>query len=245
MSLFRSIVFTAVLTGIIVGCAASVFQFLGTSQLIAEAEVYENAGQAKEAQVAGSPSPDAHAGQAVRHHNDGEWKPADGFERMAFTLAANVLTAIGYALILCALISLRGKPVTWRQGLLWGLAGFACVMLAPMIGLPPELPGTPSAPLADRQIWWIGTALATATGIGLIAFQRRLWAIVLAGALIVAPHVIGAPPAPEGMHALAPDALEHKFIAAALVTSLLFWVLLGLLSGMIYGRFEHAGQQAT
>lgn len=46
MSLFRSIVFTSVFTGLIVGIAVSAVQFLGTSQLILKAEVYENAGEA-------------------------------------------------------------------------------------------------------------------------------------------------------------------------------------------------------
>lgn len=157
---------------------------------------------------------------------------------MAFTVAANMLTAIGYALVLCGLIAMRGKPVTWRDGLLWGLAGFACVMLAPLIGLPPELPGTPSAPLADRQLWWIGTALATAVGIGLIAFQRKPWAAAVAIAIIAAPHLIGAPVAPEGTHPLAPESLEHQFVAAAVMTSLVFWALLGSVSGALFRRFE-------
>ncbi|MBM7049275.1 MULTISPECIES: CbtA family protein [Rhizobium] len=240
MSLFRSIVFTAVLTGVIVGAAVSIIQFAGTSQLIAKAEVYEKAGEAEEAPAMVSPMAGAHVHDAGHDHDEGGWEPSDGFERMAFTVAANMLTAIGYALVLCGLIAIRGKPVTWREGLFWGLAGFACVMIAPMLGLPPELPGTPSAPLEDRQLWWIGTALATATGIALIAFQRRPWAAVVAIAVIAAPHLIGAPVAPEGKDALAPEALEHQFVAAAVMTSLLFWALLGSLSGTIFNRFESA-----
>ncbi len=126
-------------------------------------------------------------------------EPADGVERTAFTLAANILTAIGYALALTGLISMRGKALGWREGLMWGLAGFACVMIAPLLGLPPELPGTPSAPLADRQVWWIATAAATACGLALIAFHRKPWTAVAAIVLIAAPHVIGAPAAPEGL----------------------------------------------
>ncbi|MBY5361865.1 CbtA family protein [Rhizobium leguminosarum] len=238
MSLFRSIVFTAALTGVIVGVSVSAVQFAGTSQLIAKAEVYEKAGEVEPQAITTSPMVDAHVHDAGHDHEEGAWEPADGFERMAFTVAANMLTAIGYALVLCGLIAMRGKPVTWREGLLWGLAGFACVMLAPMLGLPPELPGTPSAPLGGRQLWWIGTALATAAGIGLIAFKRKPWAALIAIALIAAPHLIGAPAAPEGTHALAPEALEHQFVAAAVMTSLLFWALLGSLSGTLFNRFE-------
>lgn len=241
MSLFRSIVFTSVIVGLIVGVAVSLAQFVGTSQLILKAEVFEKAGEAAapahDADAA-APAAQDHAAMAAHEHEEGGWEPADGFERNAFTVAANILTAIGYALVLTGLIALRGKPVTWREGLLWGLAGFACVMLAPMLGLPPELPGTPAAPLGERQIWWIGTAVATAAAIGLIAFQRKPWAAVLAVVLLAAPHLIGAPVAPEGEHALAPEALEHQFVVAAVLTSLLFWVLLGSLSGSIYRRFE-------
>lgn len=241
MSLFRSIVFTSVIVGLIVGVAVSLAQFVGTSQLILKAEVYEKAGEAAapahDADAA-APAGHDHAAMAAHEHEEGGWEPADGFERNAFTVAANILTAIGYSLVLTGLIALRGKPVTWREGFLWGLAGFACVMLAPMLGLPPELPGTPAAPLGERQIWWIGTAVATAAAIGLIAFQRKPWAAVLAVVLIAAPHLIGAPAAPEGEHALAPEALEHQFVVAAVLTSLLFWVLLGSLSGSIYRRFE-------
>jgi cobalt transporter subunit CbtA len=236
--MFRSIVFTAMLVGLIVGIAVSATQFLGTSQLILQAEVYENAGAAEAAHEHDTAIAATHEHAAAHEHDKGGWAPADGFERHAFTAAANILTAIGYALVLTGLLAMRGKPVGWREGLLWGLAGFACVMLAPMIGLPPELPGTPAAPLEARQIWWIGTALATAAGIGLIAFQRKPWAAAVAIALIAAPHLIGAPAAPQGEYALAPEALERQFITAAMLTSLVFWTLLGSLSGTVLGKFE-------
>jgi cobalt transporter subunit CbtA len=236
MPLFRSIVFASVLIGLIVGAAVSVVQFLGTSQLILKAEVYEKAGE-QGAGVATAGHDHDH-GTAAHAHEEGGWEPADGFERNAFTLAANILTAIGYALVLTGVMAIRGKPVGWHEGLLWGLAGFACVMLAPMLGLPPELPGTPAAPLADRQLWWIGTASATAAGLALLAFVRAPWAPFAAIALIAAPHLIGAPPPPEGQHALAPELLQHEFVATVVLTSLIFWLLLGALSGPVMRRFE-------
>ncbi|MBY3468458.1 CbtA family protein [Rhizobium laguerreae] len=236
MSLFRSIVFTAVLAGSIAGTAVTAVQFFGTSQLIAQAEAYEKAGEADAG--AAVPAGHDHAAMADHDHEEGGWQPADGLERTAFTLAANILTAIGYGLALTGLISMRGRAPGWREGLMWGLAGFACVMIAPMLGVPPELPGTPSAPLADRQVWWIATAAATACGLALIAFHRKPWAAVAAIVLIAAPHVIGAPAAPEGQHALAPESLEHQFIAAAAMTSLVFWALLGSLTGTFFRRFE-------
>lgn len=235
MPFFRSIVFASVLVGLIVGSAITVVQFFGTIQLIAQAEVFEKAGSAAHHDIEGHAS-----GAAETHqHEESAWEPEDGFERLSFTLAANILTSIGYSLVLIGVISLRGRPVSWREGLVWGLAAFASVMLAPMLGLPPELPGTPSAPLDARQIWWVGTALATASGIALIAFNRAGWAVVLAVAIIAAPHIIGAPLAPEGEHGLAPAALEQQFIAAAVITSFIFWVMLGSLGAAIHQRLQH------
>lgn len=236
MPFFRNIVFTAVLVGLIAGLAVSAMQAIGTTPLILQAETFESAG--------GEAAP-AHSHDATTpadHHHDAEaWTPADGFERNAYTIAANVLTAIGYALVLTALISLRSTQGGWREGLFWGLAGFAAVMLAPMIGLPPELPGSPAAALEARQIWWIATVAATAGGIALLAFKRaEPWAIILAVVLIVAPHVIGAPLPPEGEHALAPLPLERRFVVFATVTSFVFWLILGSLSGLFLKRFETA-----
>ncbi len=245
MPIFRAILFTAVLAGLIVGVAVSAVQFLGTAPLILKAEVYEKAGEAVPAVASAAHSQDVHnhdAGMAPhaheQEHEEGGWEPADGFERNAYTVAANILTAIGYALALGGLIALRGRPVTWREGLLWGIAGFACVMLAPMLGLPPELPGTPAGPLADRQLWWAGTVAATAAGLGLIAFQRKPWAAAAAVLLIALPHLVGAPAAPDGDHGLAPQSLERQFVAAAVLTSLVFWSLLGSLTGALLRRFE-------
>jgi cobalt transporter subunit CbtA len=236
MPFFRNIVFTAVLVGLIAGLAVSAMQAIGTTPLILQAETFENAG----GEAAPAHSHDA-ATPADHHHDAEAWTPADGFERNAYTIAANVLTAIGYALVLTALISLRGSEGGWREGLFWGLAGFAAVMLAPMIGLPPELPGTPAAALGARQIWWVATVAATAGGLALLVFKRaEPWAAILAVALIVAPHLIGAPLPPAGEHALAPLTLERRFLVLATVTSFVFWLILGSLSGLFFKRFETA-----
>ena len=77
------------------------------------------------------------------------------------TLAVNVVSGIGFALLLVAASEFAGGIANWRQGVLWGLAGFAVFTLAPGLGLPPELPAMPAADLVARQIWWIGTVLAT------------------------------------------------------------------------------------
>lgn len=241
MTILRNILFSAVLAALCVGVFNSVADYFGTGPLILKAEVYEQAGEAvshesDQAKMAGND--EAAPAQAVEHHHDeGGWEPANGFERTAFTAFANILTAFGYAMILTGIFSLRGKPVSWREGLLFGLAGFVSVLLAPSLGLPPELPGTPAAALADRQIWWAATAGCTAAGLALIAFVPRGWAAVLAIVLFVMPHLHGAPLPPEGSHALAPEVLQHRFVVVATITSLIFWAALGALSALFYRHF--------
>ena len=60
----------------------------------------------------------------LRRNDDEAWGPRDGLERMLFTTLANVLTAVGYALILTACYTLLGRPVNGQTGVLWGVAGF-------------------------------------------------------------------------------------------------------------------------
>src|SRR2546423_1709719 len=149
MPVFRSIVFSAALAGLIVGAVISVAQFLGTVPLIQKSEVYER--------KAVPPAAQEQAGAAHDHDKTqaGEWEPEDGLQRNTFTVAANILTAIGFALLLTGIYAIRGRPVTWREGLRWGLAGFLVFTVAPGLGLPPELPGLPVAELTARQTWWI------------------------------------------------------------------------------------------
>lgn len=246
MNIFRSIVFTAALVGLVSGLVMTALQQFGTQPLIVQAEVIEEANAAK----AATPHDHAAAGQhdhaaltaqeeaAAGHHGPDEWAPADGTERFGWTLAANIVAGIGFALLLVAASELAGGLTSWREGLLWGLAGFAVFTLAPSIGLPPEAPGVEGAPLMDRQIWWIGTAAATAAGLGLIAFARSALAAFAAIALIAAPHVIGAPkpPAPPAI----PHDLEHGFVVAVIVTGFVFWAVLGAFAGWLRPRFAKA-----
>jgi cobalt transporter subunit CbtA len=234
MPVFRSIVFSAALAGLIVGVVISVAQFFGTVPLIQQSEVYER----KAASVT-SPAAPQQAGAAHDHSKadsrESEWEPEDGFQRNAFTVAANVLTAIGFALLLTGIYAIRGYQVTWREGLLWGLAGFVVFTAAPGLGLPPELPGMPVAPLTARQTWWIATAAATAGGLWLLAFRPAAWAAVLGLTIIALPHLIGAPLAPES-HSDVPAVLSHRFVVVVTLTSLLFWALLGVATSIAFRR---------
>ena len=248
MSVFRSIVFSAVVSGLVTGTAVTVVQQIGTVPLILKAETYERDEPEPGVKAATNPVEAHAAGDHVNHdhgvhqddahqHDATAWKPAEGLQRHSLTAAANILTAIGFSLLLAGIYALRGRVVDWHEGLLWGLSGFVVFTVAPGLGLPPEPPGVPAASLELRQVWWIATAAATASGLGLIFLQRSAWAAVLGFCLIVAPHLFGAPELADG-HTEVPEALSHRFVVAVTTTSLLFWALLGSLTGMAYGRFS-------
>ncbi|MEE8433363.1 MAG: CbtA family protein, partial [bacterium] len=57
------------------------------------------------------------------------------------TLLADLAVGLGYALLLCAGILLAGRKVNALRGLAWGACGYAALVLAPSLGLPPEAPG--------------------------------------------------------------------------------------------------------
>ncbi|MGE0116909.1 MAG: CbtA family protein [Dongiaceae bacterium] len=227
--MFRQIFFAAALAGVVGGIFVTGMNYVRIIPLILEAETYETAGGHDHGTA------DATAAGAEAAAVEEEWAPADGVERGAYTLATNILMAVGIALLLAAGFALTGQG-GWRAGLYWGLAGYAAFILAPALGLPPEVPGAEAAPLADRQLWWLGTVAATAGGLALM-FLTRSWRWIVAGAaLIVLPHLIGAPQ-PEHHGGLAPASLAREFVAAVLVTGFLFWLALGALSGFFYKRF--------
>jgi len=236
MSVFRWIVFSAVIAGGVVGLAVTAVQSLGTVPLILKAEVYERAAEASAAKAHDS-AEHAHHDHAHDHQDEGR-TPRDGLERTAYTAAANILTAIGFALVLAGIFAVRG-PADWYDGLLWGLAGFVVFTIAPGLGLPPTLPGVPAADLAARQIWWIATAASTAGGLALLFFTRTPLAATIAVCLLALPHVIGAPP-PGDAHTEVPLALSRQFVAAVTFTSLVFWSLLGSLTSIAYRRLSAA-----
>lgn len=253
MSTFRSIVFSSVIAGFIVGLIVTVAQQFGTVPLILKAEVFEKAAETHQHEATAAPQPAAaghdHASHdqtthdhASHDHGAEAWEPRDGFERNAYTAAANVLTAIGFALLLAGFFAVRsgatGERVSWHEGLMWGLAGFAVFTIAPGLGLAPELPGVPAAPLVSRQIWWTAAALATAAGLGLIVFRRSVPAAIAGVILLILPHLIGAPELTQ-VETNVPSSLSHQFVTAVTATSLVFWSLLGAVTSALFARFDH------
>lgn len=224
---------TAGFSGLLAALLLTLLQSFWVTPLILQAETYESAAPVAEHHEHGdATAPHEH------EHSAEAWSPEDGWQRVLSTTGGNLVVAVGFALILVALYSLR-EPNRVATGALWGLAGFAVFCLAPTLGLPPELPGTAAADLGQRQTWWIGTAAATAAGLALLVFARHWLFKALGVALLVIPHLIGAPQ-PAVHESLAPQALETQFKIASWLTNAAFWLALGLLSAWLYRRSSQA-----
>lgn len=236
--LFRRIVMYALLVGAIAGTALTAVQFWQVIPIIQTAESYEAGGGSEAAHDHGE-----------HDHGGGAWAPADGLERTSWTLVSNVLTGIGFAVLtLAAMVaSLRFMGQTrldWRHGLLWAAAGYAVFYLVPSIGVPPAIPGSVSAPLADRQVWWVLAAICTAGGLAGAAFIRSPWRWA-ALALLAVPFVIGAPEQPGPRFPFQPpeaaaalEALTRQFFAATAVANAVMWIVIGLVSVWAVRRIQ-------
>lgn len=232
---------SALAAGFVAGILIAALQAVTTTPLILEAERYEgataSAGDILVAHFARSQA-DAfvHLARGTETHGTEQaWAPEDGFERTLSTSLATIGTTFGFALILLAAMVLSNARITARTGLIWGAAAFAATGLAPALGLSPELPGSAAAVLEDRQIWWIGTALATAAGLFLALRVSSPLAIIAGLALIAIPHVIGAPHA-DGYISDVPSELSGHFAAASLVVHAVTWAATGCIAGFVWER---------
>ncbi len=239
MKLFQRIFFAAVLAGLAAGLAMSAIQQWRVAPLILAAETFENAGESAEAHTHEAAVPaHAHDTATPAHEHDAEaWAPQDGAERVFYTVLANVLGSIGFAMLLAAVSVLAGLEITARNGVIWGLGGFLALQLAPAFGLPPELPGMPAADLGARQTWWVATAVATGAGLLAIAKLRNWTGIVIAAVLILAPHMVGAPQVSGGHASAVPAHLATAFAANSLFAGAVFWLIAGPLLGWLSERF--------
>lgn len=195
---------------------------------------------------AGGEDHDHAAGEAHDHdhaaagdgHDHSHAAQENALVRNGWTVLFEVLVHVAFAMLLVAgfgLAEAMGHRIGALEGLLWGLGGFAALQLAPALGLAPELPGTPAAPLGDRQLWWAMTALCTAGGLGLLAYGRKLPFVLAGVALLVAPHLIGAPEL-EGFGGVVPPELAGAFAARSLAIGALGWAFLGWLSGRLWAE---------
>ena len=230
---------TAILAGAVVGLFAAVLHFVFIQDLIVEGEFYETGQKIHFAGVSGGDANYLHADGATDTHSE-EGAEASVLTRNGLTVLFTIFTWSGFALVLFGLMQVAnhyGRLINEPSGILWGISGFATVMIAPTLGLAPELPGTVAGDLGARQLWWIITAFATAIAIAIAAFARTSW-LIAAIALVVMPHIIGAPQVPEPS-GVSPPELASEFAARTIGASFLTWTLLGWLLGRISAGREY------
>jgi len=238
--MLRKILTVAIFAGVLSGMGISVIQEFTTTPLILEAEKYEKAAApGTDSAVGFLPAAfvPVSSGETHDEAEGGDWAPVDGLERLLYTGLSNTITGVGFALLLVAGYVIYGGRVDGRLGVIWGAAGFAVVTLGPGLGLPPELPGLMAADLEGRQAWWFGAVFGTALGIWLMVFRTEWVFRILGIGVLVLPHLIGAP-YPSEVGGDVPPELAAHFAAASLVTSAVFWAMLGWLSGVFYERFS-------
>jgi cobalt transporter subunit CbtA len=235
----------ALVAGFLAACVAATLQTFLTSPLILQAETYEKAAVPEtHASGYGSLLHLAHEHHAQSDAAEGSaWEPGEGLPRIAFTALATLVSGVGYASLLAALILAVGRELDPQTALRWAIGGFLAVNLAPAVGLPPELPGMGGAHLAERQIWWVCTALGTGFGLYLITNVRHLAAIGIGLIAIVLPHLIGAPHA-EAASSGVPAVLAAQFAARSLAIAFAFWTTLGLGLGWYWARQEDRTKSA-
>jgi cobalt transporter subunit CbtA len=230
--MIRNMLTSALGAGLVAGIVAAILHFAFIQQLILTGETYETGEAVHFGGIAGVHEHSAGHDHSTHDHG----APAGDLQRNGLTVVFYILTQVSFGLLLVAgfgLARIFGHQVTARDGLLWGIAGFAALQLAPAMGLPPELPGTAAADLGARQMWWTGTVVATAGGLALLAFGRSPWTALAAVAIIALPHVIGAP-LPEGFSGVAPPELAGSFATRALGVGLAVWAILGWTAGRLW-----------
>jgi len=230
----------ALVAGFLAACVAATLQAFLTSPLILQAETYEKAAapEARATAYGSSLLHLAHTGHTPADATEeGGWEPGEGLPRIAFTALATLVSGVGYASILAALILAAGRELDLQTTLRWAIGGFLAVNLAPAVGLPPELPGMGGAHLAERQIWWVCTAVGTGLGLYLITHVRHHAAIGIGLSAIALPHLIGAPHV-EAAPSDVPAVLAAQFAARSLAISFAFWTTLGLGLGWYWARQE-------
>jgi len=226
--MYSRILTSALFAGAAAGLIVALLQLVFVQPVLLHAELYES-------------------GQLV-HFGAGVSVPAEqdvgGIDVMrdGLSILFTMLTYTGYALILVAAMTLaerQGHAITARLGMLWGLAGFVAFNLAPGFTLAPEVPGVAAADLAERQIWWSLTIFAAVVALWLIAFGRNWIAWGTALALLLVPHLIGAPE-PESFAGPVPPEIAGLFAARAFGVAFSGWVLLGCFAGYFLQRAEQS-----
>ena len=132
----------------------------------------------------------------------------------------------GFALLVAAGMTLRGRVTDWRRGLIWGASGFLAFSFLPALGLPPPLEATspcrdprdPASESAAEQVAaqettsaaaaeWHGTACSPGRVRGKVALvsNPRAW-LEGPGATAIEPRILVAACTDPGWVLLFPQA---------------------------------------
>jgi cobalt transporter subunit CbtA len=228
--MLKSILTSAVFAGVAAGVLAAVLQILLVVPLIMEAELYES-GQRVHFAVDG-------ATQSVR----GAPSVWDEPFRHIYTIGFSAVTFTAYAFFLVAgfaLATRAGHEMTVHSGMVWGLCGAFIVVIAPAVGMPPELPGAIGAEVGPRQVWYLACVACTLIGIVGIAFGNSGILAAAGMALIAAPHLIGAPHL-DTYFGVAPSELASEFVARVIGVAAISWALLGLFAAIFWTQQQEA-----
>ncbi len=235
---------SALFAGLVAGLIAVLLQWSLMESLILEGEAYETGAKTHFAGVPGM-SDHAHTGSEPADHTHdvgaaaaAEEAPEDLVKRFSLAFFADFTTFVAWSLLLVAGFATAekyGQRIGVKDGVLWGIAGFAAIHIMPGIGLAPELPGQPAADLQARQLWWAGTALAAVAGFAMLAYGRNLLWVAIGLALLVVPQLIGAPRLDE-FTGVAPPELSGEYVARSYAVAMATWVVLGLTAGYFWNR---------
>lgn len=240
--IFRNIIFAAIFIGLVSGLIYGVFQQTQLTPIIYAAEKFE-------ANPSINNNEHAHSLDSQAAQAESVWSPSNGAERIFFTLLANVLTGISFALVMLSLMTVHdlksNKPkVDAVQGIGWGAVALLAIFVAPaLIGLQPEVPGTMAAALEHRQAWWLFAVVATALGTAFLYYARlKLKAVGLA--IVLLPHLAASSiPARLSFENTDPIAvaalneLSQQFFSMTAIGTALFFIVLGVSSGFAVKKF--------
>jgi cobalt transporter subunit CbtA len=134
----------ACVAGFLTAVVVTILQVFATTPLILKAETFEKQASVKTpgkevlalAHTHQAPALDAQSTDA----DHAEWQPTEGLARAAFTGLATLVSGVGYALLLAALLLAAGSDLSIGQTLTWAIGGFLAVNLAPAAGCRPSCP---------------------------------------------------------------------------------------------------------
>lgn len=248
--LLRRLIWLALVAAVLVGTAHWLLVQWQAVPIIFAAEAMEDRKVSAALKMPGGHEHDHQHGSAGGHSPEhAAWKPADGFERSAWTWVASMLLQFGLALGLLVALAFASQwqsaaAAPMRTSLVLAATGFFCLFAWPALGLPPEIPGMDAARLGSRQAWWALGAGCAASAVASAVLLRASWRWALAVALLAVPFVVGAPhiasdpfasfDANTGMQL---RLLADRFVWVTVGTSLIQWILLGLTCGVLAQRW--------